>query len=93
MQQEYPVTESIAIKEAIYSKASMFVINWNRQDHKNWNKKQLNPLLIYNAPLGIFRFTPPIYNNTGSLLSYISLISCVKNFNTLLNLSIFTCHW
>jgi len=52
---EYPVTESIAIKEAIYCKTSMFVIKWNRQDHhKNWNKKQLNPLLTYNAPLGIF---------------------------------------
>ena len=55
MQQEYPVTESIATKEATNSKASMFVINWDRQDHyKNWNQKQLNPLLTYNAPSDIF---------------------------------------
>lgn len=59
MQQEYPVTESIATTEATYSKASMFVNYWDRQDHhKNWNKKQLNPFLTYNAPLDIFRFTP-----------------------------------
>jgi hypothetical protein len=75
MQQEYPVTESIATKEATYSKASMFVNYWDRQDHHNdWDKIQLNPLLTYNAPLDIFQFTPLIYNNMVSLLPYFLLL-------------------